>query len=233
MTRDIPYYSENDDENVVRVFIIRHGQTDHNLKKILQGHKDTSLNITGIEQARKLGKYLKNDRQIKFERVISSDLQRCRQTAESFLSEMDCDLTEEDVGYFSGLRERFMGPIEGMMITEAERYAQKHHKFSFREFGEEADSFMERLTSTVQTNVQNAGNDGIKNMALVSHGGSIRAIIKWLGYDANNAQRIIVYNTSVTIVDFIKDKKEFMVRRVGNTQHLGDGEFLVSDLRLR
>lgn len=233
MTRDIPYYSENDDSNIVRMFIIRHGQTDHNVKKILQGHRDTSLNLTGVEQAHKLGKYLKNDRHIQFERVISSDLQRCRQTTDAFLSEMDCQLTDEDIRYFSGLRERFMGPIEGMHITEAEKYAEKHGKPSFRDFGEEAESFMERLTGAIKTNVEDAVEDGIKNMAMVSHGGTIRAIIRWLGYNANNAQKIIVYNTSVTIVDYAKDKKEFIVRRVGNTQHLGEGEFIVSDLRLR
>lgn len=233
MTRDIPYYSENDDSNVVRIFIIRHGQTDHNVKKILQGHRDTSLNVTGVDQGHKLGKYLKNDRNIKFERVVSSDLIRCRQTTEAFLSEMDCDLGEKDLFFLGGLRERFMGPIEGMHITEAEKYADKHGKPSFRDFGEDADLFMNRLTGTIQGCVETASDDGIRNMAMVSHGGSIRAIIRWLEYDAQNAQKIIVYNTSVTIVDYIKDKKQYIVRRVGNTQHLGDGEFIVSDLRLR
>lgn len=31
----------------------------------------------------------------------------------------------------------------------------------------------------------------------------------------------------------MKETKQFVVKSVGNTQHLGDGEFVVSDLRLR
>ena len=230
MTKNIPYYSKNEDSNVVRIFVIRHGQTDHNVKKILQGHRDISLNSRGFEQAVNLGKYLKQ-RYIKFDKVVSSDLLRCTET----IGEVLAYSGQEDIqiGYSKDLRERYMGIIEGMHITEAEAYADKHGKGSFRDFGEPAEEFLHRLTNQIEKSTLEASKEGDKNMALVSHGGSIRTILSWLNYDAKNAHNIIVFNSSVTIIDYMKDTKKFEVRDVGNTRHLGSGEFIVSDLRLR
>ena len=50
--------NENPDPEIIRVFIVRHGQTDHNVQKILQGHLDTDINETGKEQAEIVGKNL-------------------------------------------------------------------------------------------------------------------------------------------------------------------------------
>lgn len=232
MTGDIPFYCDNDDLQVVRLFVIRHGQTEHNVQKILQGHQDTDLNHTGLEQAEKLGEYLQQ-RGIKFDKVLSSDLKRCKQTIEKILEASDQQ--NVPIEYYKGLRERCMGVIEGMHITEAENYADKHGKGSFREFGENPEEFLERLTSCLKKGVEESikYDSHVKNMAVVSHGGSIRTLLRWLHYEEKNAHNIIVFNTSVTIIDYIKNAKEFVVRRVGNTQHLGDGEFMVSDLRLR
>lgn len=230
MTRDIPFYSSNEDPDVVRLFVIRHGQTEHNVQKILQGHLDTDLNHVGLEQAEKLGQYLK-ERHINFDSVASSDLKRCMQTIKAILEQMD---QEPPVKYYKELRERCMGVIEGMHIREAESYADKHGKGSFRDFGEKADEFLERLTGGLKSIVENAAESGqVKNMAIVSHGGAIRTLLRWLHYEEHNAHNLIVFNTSVTIIDYIKRTGQFIVRRVGNTQHLGDGEFVVSDLRLR
>lgn len=230
MTRDIPFYNNNEDPEVVRLFVIRHGQTEHNVQKILQGHLDTDLNQVGLEQAQKLGNYLK-ERHIHFDSVASSDLKRCQQTTKAVLEESN---QAPPVKFYKELRERCMGVIEGMHIREAEAYADKHGKGSFRDFGENADDFLARLTGGLKEIVEEASEDkSIKNIAIVSHGGAIRTLLRWLHYEEQNAHNIIVFNTSVTIIDYIKHTGQFIVRRVGNTQHLGDGEFIVSDLRLR
>lgn len=59
----------------LRILVVRHGQTDHNKKRILQGHLDTSLNKSGQAQAIVLGKYLKQNG-VKIDAVFASDLQR-------------------------------------------------------------------------------------------------------------------------------------------------------------
>ena len=230
MTADIPFYCTNNDDNVLRLFVIRHGQTDSNLNKILQGHKDTELNATGREQASKLGEYLSKERDIHFDKIYSSDLQRCQQTVDSMLQHFE-DRDRIEIVTTDKLRERCMGVIEGMYLRDAEAYAEKMGKPSFRDFGEDAHVFQERLSGVINDIVtKNAAN---KNLAVVSHGGAIRQILRLLNYDEQNASKIIVFNTSVTIIDYNKADHQFAVRRVGNTQHLGSGEFIVSDLNVR
>lgn len=210
--------------------MVRHGQTAHNVQKILQGHLDTDLNETGREQAEKVGSYLA-ERNIKFDSIASSDLKRCRQTVDSMLAQSD---DRPPVKFYKELRERCMGVIEGMYLRDAEKYADEHGKGSFRDFGEKADEFLSRLTGGLTSIVESAAEEGdVKNMAIVSHGGAIRTLLRWLKYEEHNAHNIIVFNTSVTIIDYIKQTGQYTVRRVGNTQHLGDGEFIVSDLKLR
>ncbi|QLQ79516.1 hypothetical protein HG537_0C01630 [Torulaspora globosa] len=230
MTRDVPFYCNNEDPEVVRLFVIRHGQTEHNVMKILQGHLDTDLNETGREQARKLGEYL-GERGIEFDSIASSDLKRCKQTVDEIMGVCD---RRPPVKCYKELRERCMGVIEGMRLSDAEKYAETHGKGSFRDFGEKPDEFLARLTSGINSIAESAAECGrIKNMAVVSHGGAIRTLLRWLHYEEHNAHNIIVFNTSVTIIDYFKHTRQYVVRRVGNTQHLGDGEFIVSDLKLR
>ena len=61
------------------LLITRHGQTDWNLKRKVQGKTDIELNQTGIEQAKDLSKKLANE---SIDLIICSPLERARQTAE-------------------------------------------------------------------------------------------------------------------------------------------------------
>lgn len=66
-------------EEYCTLYIVRHGQTDWNVRKIIQGHSDIPLNTEGQEQARVLAESLKN---VHFDKIISSDLVRAKRTAE-------------------------------------------------------------------------------------------------------------------------------------------------------
>jgi bisphosphoglycerate-dependent phosphoglycerate mutase len=55
------------------VYIVRHGETDHNRLGIIQGQLNTKLSDLGVEQAKTVGQYLKN---VKFDYAFSSDLDR-------------------------------------------------------------------------------------------------------------------------------------------------------------
>lgn len=58
---------------VVRVYIVRHGETQENRDGIIQGQQDTPLNANGMEQARMVGEALKD---AKIGVAFSSDLGR-------------------------------------------------------------------------------------------------------------------------------------------------------------
>ena len=62
----------------MRIYVTRHGQTDLNAKKLMQGRSDYPLNETGREQARAAREKLKD---IKFDAVYSSPLSRAVETA--------------------------------------------------------------------------------------------------------------------------------------------------------
>lgn len=174
----------------LRILVIRHGQTNHNLARILQGHLDTPLNATGTDQARRLGQYLRQtglDPTVDYRKgvtstaadttnagvqrrpivVWSSDLNRCRQTTETVLRELnlrptvvpDSDqpetttTTEDDwedldqevpVFYTTGLRERGMGELQGMPMVEAQAMAREQGK-TFQEYGELPGEFQARV----------------------------------------------------------------------------------------
>ena len=94
------------------IFLIRHGQTEFNVQRRLQGRMDSPLTELGVEQARRMGGVL---RELAHEpdrwRVISSPLGRTRRTAEIVCQtiglgcqiETDDRLMEIDVGEWEGL----------------------------------------------------------------------------------------------------------------------------------
>ena len=57
----------------VRVYIVRHGETQENRDGVIQGQRDTFLNANGLEQARMVGDALKD---AKLGIAFSSDLSR-------------------------------------------------------------------------------------------------------------------------------------------------------------
>lgn len=91
--------------------LIRHGQSDWNLKNLFTGWKDPGLTEVGIHEAREAGKRLKK-LGVTFDKVFTSALTRAQHTTELVLEEMglsslkvvkDAQLNERDYGDLSGL----------------------------------------------------------------------------------------------------------------------------------
>jgi alpha-ribazole phosphatase/probable phosphoglycerate mutase len=88
------------------ILLARHGETDWNLNRQVQGHSDTPLNETGRAQARALAEELAGER---IDAVYSSDLVRAHETA-TIVAEPRAlhvtalpDLREKDFGTWEGL----------------------------------------------------------------------------------------------------------------------------------
>ncbi|KAG1855114.1 histidine phosphatase superfamily [Suillus tomentosus] len=91
---------------LARVFVVRHGETDSNRNRIIQGQLDTQLNATGLAQAAMTAEALKS---VSFDKAFTSDLQRASETAERILQyHPGIELVKD-----SALRERFMGEMQG------------------------------------------------------------------------------------------------------------------------
>ena len=86
------------------IYIIRHGQTDWNKEKVMQGQTDIPLNETGKEQAREQGEKLKN---IVFDYIFCSPLTRTKQTLKNL--NVKC---KTKIIYDDRLKERNYGEFE-------------------------------------------------------------------------------------------------------------------------
>ena len=70
----------------MNLYLVRHGETEWNRLKKFQGQQDSDLTETGVEQAKKLGKYLKKEN-IVIDYLYSSPQKRAYETAEL----LDCN----------------------------------------------------------------------------------------------------------------------------------------------
>lgn len=71
----------------MKIYTIRHGETDWNKLNRVQGATDNPLNEKGLQQAEETGENLKD---IPFTKVYSSPLIRARQTTEGVLKKLNC-----------------------------------------------------------------------------------------------------------------------------------------------
>ena len=91
------------------IYIIRHGQTEQNNRKILAGRANYQLNETGIAQALEAGKWLQ-EKKIHLDLIISSPLDRALKTAALVAPDAEIQVDER-------LIEMEFGPYEGMDLT--------------------------------------------------------------------------------------------------------------------
>lgn len=101
-------------EDHVRIYLCRHGQTENNrLRKVQGARVDPPININGNRQATNLGKAL--SKAIPRPKVFfSSNLQRARMTAQIASSEVDASISVQPLGT---LAEVDFGPVaEGMPL---------------------------------------------------------------------------------------------------------------------
>ncbi|OJT09738.1 hypothetical protein TRAPUB_13769 [Trametes pubescens] len=91
---------------VVRVYLVRHGETDDNRQGIMQGQRNTPLNSLGAHQSRLVADALTD---VPFGAAHTSDLARARKTAEIVLEKHPGVTLETS----QTLRERFLGDWQG------------------------------------------------------------------------------------------------------------------------
>ena len=91
----------------MRVYIIRHGESENNFKKLWTGWLNIHLTEKGEQDAKKAREFLKD---VKFDKVFSSDLQRAIETTEIALPDYEYETS-------SLLREINVGNIAGKPVS--------------------------------------------------------------------------------------------------------------------
>jgi len=96
---------------MTRLVIVRHGQTDWNVEKRIQGSTDIPLNSVGRAQAAETGLLLSTER---WDAIVTSPLKRAHETARIIAGELDHPAPLVD----PALTERHHGQIEGLTFAQ-------------------------------------------------------------------------------------------------------------------
>lgn len=158
----------------MKIYLTRHGQTEWNKADRVQGIMDSPLTQEGIEMAEVLRKTSKN---IKFDKVYSSDLKRAEDTAKIIAPENEIVSTpylrEIDVGNWSGRYFNTLKEEDGELYTT---YFNEPHKYK-REDGESLYEVMDRVKKFFEEYILNSEDE---NVLIVSHGVTIVAILNYV-----------------------------------------------------
>lgn len=161
----------------MKIYLIRHGVTDANKCKSLQGRTDISLNEQGRELARITSEGLKD---INFDIIFTSPLKRARETAEIIrgnrdIPVIDCeDIQEISFGEYEGLcfgKENYTIPDKDFMFffEKPECYKPAPGGETFEEVLERTGRFMQKLIQTEEYQD--------KTILLSTHGCALKALL--------------------------------------------------------
>lgn len=106
----------------MKLYVTRHGQTQWNTERRMQGHKDSPLTQNGIDNASLLGKHLKD---VRFDCVYSSPLRRAMHTAELIVGDRPLEIIPTPE-----LKEMSFGIWEGQYSEELYQiYPEQYDNF--------------------------------------------------------------------------------------------------------
>lgn len=171
----------------MRVWLARHGETDWNAERRVQGQTDTQLNANGIAQARRLSGQLAQQPDIV--KVYCSRLERARVTAQIVADRIGVPCEVRD-----NLEELAFGDWEGCTHQEMEeRWPELYAKWRNTDNidlrppnGETLRELQQRFGQAV-ADIIREGAEG--NIVIVAHGGCIRSLLKGIG-DARGQEGI-------------------------------------------
>lgn len=150
----------------MKLFVIRHGQTEWNVLKKMQGLADIPLNNKGIEQANEVKKKIN---ELDIDIIYCSPLIRAKQTAEIINTDkrldiiIDDKIKERDYGEFEGINKKTFNYNDFWAYKKNIKYKKAEN---IQDFFERVNTFIEELRN----------NYSNKNVLVVTHAGVLKAI---------------------------------------------------------
>lgn len=201
---------------MIRIYLIRHGETTWNKLGKFQGRADIDLSEIGLAQAKKTGDYMKN---ICIDGIYSSPLKRAFNTAKIIGTNLkasikkDKRLIEIDFGEWEGLSPKIIemkwpGKLRQMFYFPDEVDIPGGE--SFKDVQNRTKLFLDELISLGQN----------KTYMIVSHGVALRTIYcNLLGVPLINAWNLSQKNASISCIDYY-DKDRSVLSFLNLTNHL-------------
>lgn len=190
----------------MRIFLVKHGKDDENYRG---GWSDMPLMEEGKEQVRKLADFLEKNEEYKIEKIISSDLERTKQTTKIINEKLNVI-----VEYTERLREINNGKIAGMLNSDVEKLypGLYYNTLQIDERypdGESPIEFYNRITKDFEKIISE--NIQYKNIMLVTHSGVINIIYRYINDMewSNKIKPIKISNASIYSLIIDGEKRVF------------------------
>jgi probable phosphoglycerate mutase len=184
----------------MKIFCVRHGETNWNRLGYFQGQTDIPLSDKGIEQAEAAGRAMAS---LTIDRIWSSDLSRARQTAERIAChhglsvEEEPLITEIDHGEWEG---RNVSQIEESWPGMLKRWHDEPHTVTMPE-GEDLEHVRERAVRGFASITDKGG----ENIVLVSHDALLKVLLcSWLDCPLSSFWKFQLGNCSITVVEKLR-----------------------------
>ena len=172
----------------MKLFLIRHGQTEDNEKKIFSGQLDHMLSEKGRQQAAALAPVLGK---IPFDRVYSSDLTRAMDTQKLALPQYEAITLPL-------LREYSLGSLSGLPYkTVREEYGITNSDYS--PYGGESIPMVDARTKSFLSILE---EDPCDYVAAFVHGGIIRSFMRHVLGSNANTRALVNSNCFVAVLTF-------------------------------
>lgn len=201
---------------MIKLYLVRHGETEGNAQQWFQGSLDIPLNETGLEQARRLSTFMKP---VHFDGIYASPLSRAKKTAEIIAAphgltvQTYAELQEISFGVwerhtYDQITKRWPGEIEAFYASEGKLRARG---------GESFLEVRDRITrKTKEILAQHTEGDSV---LIVSHGAAIRCLLfGLLELDFRKLWCFQQYNTAFTIIEYYGNRS--VMTLMNCTQHL-------------
>jgi broad specificity phosphatase PhoE len=210
----------------LEILLVRHAESEGNLRGVMQGHVDYPLSDLGRQQAACVADYLKNHySQAPPDFFLASPLKRAFQTAETIAHALsisniptDSQLIEVSSGIFSGLTWSEALELHPEICAEFKQVRD----WSAVPEGESRASLWERARTFLDHFA--ASHPPQARGVIVTHGGFIRALLGVVaGVSPAENVFICIDNTSLSLIGLEGSRR--YIRYVNRTQHLADCDF--------
>lgn len=180
----------------MNLYVVRHGQTDWNIQRKIQGSTDIELNSTGINQAKQTAELLKN---INFDVIYSSPLKRTFETAK-IINEYhniniikDNRILERNFGDFEGTQKLLTNLVD---YLDYEKNLNTNNVETIKNLFDRVENFLFDIYSKYQNT--NA------NILVVTHGGTCVAITAIINNIKKDLHSLGIKNCEVKIFENLK-----------------------------
>ena len=201
-----------------QIIIVRHGQTQWNIRKIRQGHLDSELTDKGVIQARALGQRLARE---SFTALYSSDLGRALHTARMIAAATGHEIVTDE-----RLRERHLGVFQGLSGDEIKDKHPEEYRLH-RTLGPEyvipgGESVRQQVARNVDCLDEIALKHPGEKVVVVTHGGVVSGLFRHaLNIPLDAPRRFEFVNAGLNV--FAYEEGYWILRTWGDVSHLDPG----------